>query len=342
MFVEPQSILDSGCYSFCHALQRAIAPLTPRAHVSIDWGRTNLCLKTIKAEGEAAPRHISKRRADRLISASKIDRLERVPAGEASWPVDDQTGDIAAFRIIFEDGSIDLVTLCLQGGAHDETCAGILAAMWPIIREDCLTEASEAGSEAVQSALLWTISKKSDAAVLVLDASGHVLHANEAGSELLEQEVVLREAGGVLRCVNDAETKALLHTLKECSDDKAEHREYIIFLEGRDYQGRLPLSLTRFNCAAHGEPLVVAMLPTAPDPKRVEMLVMKMGLTPAEARVAVLMQLGLTNRQAAVVAGLKDQTFNTYAKRVLSKLNVGCRAEMVNMLTWQSSLGRAS
>jgi DNA-binding CsgD family transcriptional regulator len=79
------------------------------------------------------------------------------------------------------------------------------------------------------------------------------------------------------------------------------------------------------------------MLPMPPNPERVELLGRKLGLTPAEARVAVLMQSGLTNREAAYRAGLKEQTFNTYAKRVLCKLNVTGRTEMAQLLTWQAA-----
>lgn len=87
-----------------------------------------------------------------------------------------------------------------------------------------------------------------------------------------------------------------------------------------------------------GQPtdLIVAMLPMPPNPERIELLGIKLGLTPAEARVAVLMQSGLTNREAAFRAGLKEQTFNTYAKRVLSKLHVTGRTQMAQLLTWQS------
>ena len=66
-----------------------------------------------------------------------------------------------------------------------------------------------------------------------------------------------------------------------------------------------------------------------------------MGLTPAEARVAALIREGHSNKQAAEIAGLTVETFNTYAKRVLSKMNVTCRSEMAQMLTWQATMERS-
>ena len=64
------------------------------------------------------------------------------------------------------------------------------------------------------------------------------------------------------------------------------------------------------------------------------------GLTHAEARVAALLQMGLSNKDAAKAAGLKEQSVSTYAKRALSKLNVTSRAEMAQMLTWQAAGGK--
>ncbi|MGR3762481.1 helix-turn-helix transcriptional regulator (plasmid) [Roseobacteraceae bacterium NS-SX3] len=258
-------------------------------------------------------------------------------------------GEWAQFSCRFEDGSRDRIALHLQGGCHDAHCAEILAALWPVAREDALRELAGAANEAVTQALLWTLAKKTDAAVLVLDAGGHLLQCNESGRECLAGGSLLQESGGQLRCANAEETKAFYAALRQCArepDRPAARRggktggarELILFLEDRAHGMRLPVSLTRCPGAA----LVVAILPRQPDRRRIEMLARKMGLSPAEARVAALIQLGLSNREAAHIAGLKEQTFNTYAKRVLSKLDAAGRAEMAQRLTWQASLGRGS
>ena len=87
---------------------------------------------------------------------------------------------------------------------------------------------------------------------------------------------------------------------------------------------------------------VVVTVPQPPDPARIEALARQLGLTRAEARVAQLMQLGLSNRNAAKIAGVSEATFATYAKRALSKLDVQGRAEMAQLLTWQATVGRLS
>lgn len=336
---------DSGpdCYYYSNTLKKKLSPFTDDAFAIIDNSNTNLCLRTTKSQAtNNASISLSKRHAQNLLKHNTVVNFSLadpsdLPAGFLAGPPYS-----LVFRSEFEDGSVDFVAINLKGGHHDKVCVDVLSAMWPVIREDCLQDALTVASDAVASALLWTISKKSDSAVLVLNASGRILHANESGAELLEQQTVLKEIGGTLSCKDGSESKALLNTLKECARDTAAGREYIIFLGILENAGRLPVSLTRFSCAMYNEPLIVAIMPKRPEPKRVEMLAREMGLTPAEARVAALMQLGLSNREAAPIAGLKEQTFSTYSKRVLSKLNAGCRAEVANMLTWQASLGRAS
>ena len=221
------------------------------------------------------------------------------------------------------------------------------------------TDSPETGSGSapdISEAMLWTISTKSDSAVLVLDEQGQLLESNAAGRDMLDAGTLLRCNGGTLRCADDSETRAFYAAVHSCVTDASPTsqgaqsggrqagggQELIVFLHDSASDMRLPLSLSCYRCADTRRALVVAILPRQPDRTRIEMLAQKMGLSPCEARVAALIQLGLSNREAAHIAGLKEQTFNTYAKRVLSKLDVTVRTEMAQRLTWQASLGRAS
>ena len=226
------------------------------------------------------------------------------------------------------------------------------------------TDSPETGSGPapdISEAMLWTISTKSDSAVLVLDEQGQLLESNAAGRDMLDAGTLLRCNGGTLRCADDSETRAFYAAVHSCVTDTSPTatsptsqsaqsggrqagggQELIVFLHDSASDMRLPLSLSCYRCADTRRALVVAILPRQPDRTRIEMLAQKMGLSPCEARVAALIQLGLSNREAAHIAGLKEQTFNTYAKRVLSKLDVTGRTEMAQRLTWQASLGRAS
>ncbi|WP_424979813.1 helix-turn-helix transcriptional regulator [Leisingera sp. S232] len=285
----------------------------------------------------------------------------RCPGGQAAQALasalpSEQAADLAAdlaagngwalFSCSFEDGSEDLIALRLEDGPHDNHCGDILQAIWPVLREDALRELAGETQAAVTSALLWTVSKKTDSAVLVLSPEGALLHCNESGRDMLDSGDLLSDSSGRLCCARPGETAGLYAAVAECARSRrggsGRPRELILFLEDRQSGMRLPVSLTRYRCGGADQPLVVAILPRQPDRRRIEMLAQKMGLSPAEARVAALIQLGLTNREAAHIAGLKEQTFNTYAKRVLAKLQSAGRAEMAQRLTWQASVGRAS
>ncbi|AUQ72909.1 helix-turn-helix transcriptional regulator [Phaeobacter inhibens] len=270
-----------------------------------------------------------------------------------------RSGRWVVFACRFADGSEDRIALHLEGSQHDAHCIEILPAIWPLAREDALREMLTSAPEPktardTSEAMLWTISTKSDSAVLVLDGSGRLLDCNEAGCDMLAAGNLLRNSDGVLRCANSSETRAFYAAVQDCAKTPVEasvgahtprgsaSQELILFLQDASTGMRLPVSLTCYLCADTHHPLVVAILPRQPDQQRIEMLAQKMGLSPCEARVAALIQLGLSNREAAHIAGIKEQTFNTYAKRVLSKLEVAGRTEMAQRLTWQASLGRAS
>ena len=216
-----------------------------------------------------------------------------------------------------------------------------MSTIWPVLREDCVKEVSNERDAAANDALLWMVSKRMKAAIMVRDTEGHVLQANNPGREMLESGSILREPADGLQCGTHKETRALKKAISLCIEEgNTKSTEYVFFLEGAEPGTRLPISLSFYQNATHPTPLVLAMVPIAPDSKRIEMLAGKMGLTPAEARVASLIQMGLSNREAAEISGLKEQTLNTYAKRALNKLNVSCRTEMARLLTWQAAGGR--
>ncbi|WP_157888358.1 helix-turn-helix domain-containing protein [Neptunicoccus sediminis] len=188
----------------------------------------------------------------------------------------------------------------------------------------------------VDDALLWIITDKIASAVLVLDQHCRLVRANTAGYELLKSQDILRSQGDGISCANSGETAQFRKTVRECADSSAPNGlEKILMLENKATQSLSLLSLRKFECGPAAT-MVIAMLPAPPDSKRIMMLAREMGLTKAEARIASLMQMGLSNREMAVKAKLTEQTCSTYSKRVLSKLNVNCRAEMAQRLTWQA------
>ncbi len=253
---------------------------------------------------------------------------------------DPPRADWQAFRCRYESGVEDLIAVTSTECA--EANAQFLTMMWPGLRRMCVRDISHSLSDLSDDAMLWAVSQKVNASILVLDQECKVIKANAAGRDLLSEGSLLRNTAQGVVCTRDKETRALRQAIAEFRQEDGQRRpEFVLLLRGRKKTGHVPLSLSLYSEPRGGAQLFLAMLPMPPEQKRIEDLAMRLGLTRSEARVAALMRDGYSNRQAAEIAGLKVETFNTYAKRVLSKMNVGCRAEMAQMLTWQSAAERS-
>lgn len=173
--------------------------------------------------------------------------------------------------------------------------------------------------------------------IVVLDGRCRILRMNSAGRALLERGDLLVTTGKGLGCRSRKSTLKLRQAVHEClADDGDASIERVVILEPRDGKGFVPIFLRRFEAVPEAR-MVIAMLPMPPKDERIEFLARKMGLTRSEARIAALMRRGLSNKEMASIARLTEQTCSTYSKRVLSKLNVGRRAEIAQLLTWQSA-----
>lgn len=252
-------------------------------------------------------------------------------AGDGAWRV---------FHCGFSCGTSDRVALL---SSEDEAViVDFLTKFWSGIRRMCVSKTQEAISHLSDDAMLWMISRKMNAAVLVLDHQCRVLKANAAGRETLAQNDLLRNTPRGLMLAQNRESRALRVAVDKLLQEQSPDRtEYVLFVRRPGQDERVPMTLSLYQPKDGGQPLIMVMLPRPPEQKRIEDLARQMGLTPSEARVAALIRSGLSNREAAERAGLKVETFNTYSKRVLSKMNVSCRAEMAQMLTWQASMERS-
>lgn len=262
--------------------------------------------------------------------------------------------DWRVFTCRTSDGTVDLIALLSR--ETDATIKNFLQKFWPGVRRMCTIEVQTSAAHVSDDAMLWMVSRKMNASILVMDSHGRVLKTNTAGREMLDRADLLRITPRGLLTANSQETRALRLAVAKliggasdqpdpqgdgAADDQPKRTEYVLFLSKPGRDERMPMTLSLYRPESGGEPLILAILPQPPDHKRIEELARQMGLTPSEARVAALVRSGLSNREAAERAGLKVETFNTYVKRVLSKMNVSCRAEMAQMLTWQASMERS-
>ena len=238
-------------------------------------------------------------------------------------------------------GQEDILFLRFDGLPPDAATLHRDLSVWPVLRRRCLESLPdqrphESGhGEGQDAALLWMVLSKIPAAVLVVNAAGLILRMNPQARRLIREGRVLARGRGGLTAASDQGTRLLRAAVKSCL--AAINTEHSLLLPTTD-GSRVPATLSRFPAGGPSEALVTLMIPVPPEPDQVERVARSLGLTATEARVAALLQRGMSNRVAALRMGVQEQSFATYSKRVLSKLNVTSRAEIAQMLTWQSSL----
>ena len=350
-------VMGAAEMSFSQSMRRTLSGLCDIGFARVSTGSGELVFGTLpdraEAQGKALPFPSCNDEPGRLIrfapidlSARELDTLKLFVAqrrtGSQQGPA--PTGRVwRGFCATFDTGRQDSLAILVPADGDSRETFGFLSTIWTVLREDCLLEAQAnadglSADQVGDDALMWMMSTRTGLALLVMNGKGQMLRANTAARTMLDQCHVLRKSPTGIQAISDQDTRAFRKAL---ADTVAEPpgSETVLFLETRAAGLRLPVTMTRF--VHHGRPtdLVTVVMPTPPDTRRVEMLAREMGLTQAEARVAALLQLGLSNRDAAQVAGLKEQSFSTYAKRVLGKLNVGSRAQMAQMLTWQAQGG---
>lgn len=274
-------------------------------------------------------------------SLDAVNHRTRAANDEETWRI---------FECSFGSGRRDLIAMKGAGGGDEAAdYQNVFGRMWPGLRRMCVLRINDAVAGISQDAMLWMVQKKMNASILILDSKCRVLSANAAARDLLESGEILYDTAHGVRCRSARGTAALQRAVAEIfADDAAVLEpegalEYVLLLRRRGEDGseaRVPMTLSPYHGGERGGRAVIVMLPMPPEQTRIEALARKMGLTPSEARVAALIRAGHSNREAARLAGLKEQTFNTYAKRALSKMNVTCRAEMAQMLTWQATMER--
>lgn len=247
-----------------------------------------------------------------------------------------------SFELKDDSAPSDQVILALKSDEDIAKSASYLERIWPILREDCLNEQTIEDPEPFEAqGGGWGLLDQVQVAVIVLDGAGLMYRLNMAARIILDEEKILKRGrGGVFTAV-ESDNQLFRATLaKQASDECDDENGTLVFVHDAKDRTLVPISISRFVHKGAKTQFVVATMPVPISAKRVETLGKRMGLTATEARVAAQIQKGLTNRDAALASGLKEQTFKTYSKRVLSKLNVSCRSEMAQLLTWQVSGGR--
>ena len=331
-------------------LERFLTDISTFATALFDCGGQHVSLTTIasanpgKDKIAAGPAQAPEAREivqrGRLIELSPQD-ADQLGLSTGNDPTS-RSSSVARWHLMsleLESGFCDRLALQLDQQEDTLLTENYLSRIWPILREDCLKEAyaSQTGTPPTAG---WSLLDKVHIAVFVLDEKGLMYRLNLAARTVLRDGNILRRGKGGIFARNTTSTNEFRSALKILgSEPSAETADKVVFLRDQSNDQRVPLTLERYYHEGKPTRFIVATLPISPSNDRVQTLAKSLGLTASEAKVAALIQRGLSNKDAAALAGLKEQTFNTYAKRVLGKLDVKCRSEMARLLTWQASGG---
>ena len=343
MNVIAQSAFYPETPIYSNILCRTLSGLTGTAIAVIDAEDSAISLSTMNhAPQRPSPpyRRDNTTGALATLGTKALDQAEMAHLDDLCPGRPPQSRHWHAFVANFENGEVDQIAIHLAADKDKQLSESLLSLIWPVLRESCLRETMVTQTAMGDEAMLWMIASRIDLGVVVVNANGLILRSNHAAKALLNQGGALCRGHGGLHGSDDHQTRILRAAIATCAVSAPGTPDMTVLLNTTDGGQRLPVTLIRYLHNGQPTNLVALLLPAPPDPRRVENLARNLGLTTAESRVAVQMQQGLSNRDAAQCMGLTEQSVSTYAKRVLSKLNVNSRAEVAQLLTWQAHGGR--
>ena len=220
----------------------------------------------------------------------------------------------------------------------------MIARMLPHIRQyvrvrSALAEARALGASAIE------LLDNARMGIIQLDQGGRIVEANDRARELLRQNDGLTDEGGELRAVQPEDNAALQEHLARA----------LPRLGGPGVSGSMAVRRKSWSpgLALHVKPatvrevgyhsLRVAALVLVVDPvsrARVEpaLVAAVLGLTPAEAAIAVLLAEGRTLRQIAADTGRGYSTIQTHLRHIFAKLGCARQLEVVQAVAALSNL----
>jgi len=173
--------------------------------------------------------------------------------------------------------------------------------------------------------------------VVLLDATLTVFFANAAAERALGECLGLAMRGGRLAAAATPEQQRLEEEVRRLSGSAMAAEANVAFTAADGRPG-LSLRLVRLVGAAHfdvrARASVVAFIanPHDPPPEPTVQGMRALGLTAAEARIAILAARALRPRDVANALGMSENTVKTHLKGVFFKLGVSSQAELVRWM----------
>ena len=179
------------------------------------------------------------------------------------------------------------------------------------------------------------------AAFFLVDAAGHLVHANASAQTMLDEGSLIRATGGKFTVV-DAQADRTLHEIFINADEgdlAVGTKGIAVSVAGRDGERYvvhvLPLTTgaRRKACTTYSAIAAVFVRKVVLDlPHPLEVIANSYDLTPAEMRVLMMIvQLGGVP-QVAPVLGISEPTVKTHLQRIFAKTDTNRQADLVKLV----------
>jgi DNA-binding CsgD family transcriptional regulator len=185
-----------------------------------------------------------------------------------------------------------------------------------------LGESGGGGGEADPVSLLSKVLDRAPRAILVANARGRIVHANQAGAALLKNGSPFRKVAGRLEVVGE-QAEPISAALAAAADPQA-RRTTCLLVRGGGRTRLLSVGAIEGDTPA---PHVLVFMHELPiqDESLGQRLQMLFGLTRAEQEVAIGIADGRTPREIAALRKVSEQTVRVQLKTLSRKL--GCRRQ---------------
>jgi DNA-binding CsgD family transcriptional regulator len=187
------------------------------------------------------------------------------------------------------------------------------------------------------------------AAMFLVDVGGRIVHANAAGSALLEKGSLIRNAGGKFATSDGNADRALydIFAIVENGDRALGSKGVAVPLSSRDDERYvahvLPLTsgARRKAGVAYSAVAAVFVRKAALDlPHPLEAIANAFKLTPAEMRVLMMIVQHGGVPEVASVLGISETTVKTHLQRIFAKTKTSRQADLVKLVAgYMSPLG---
>ena len=220
----------------------------------------------------------------------------------------------------------------------------MVARMLPHIRQyvrvrSALAEASALGASVIE------LLDNTRMGIIQLDGGGRIVEANDRAWELLRQNDGLTDEGGELRATRPEDNSRLQEHLARalpCLDGPGESSSMAVRRKSWSPGLALhvkPATVREVDYRSQSVAALVLVIDPV-SPARVEPALVQavLGLTPAEAVIAVLLAEGRTLRQIAVATGRKYSTIQTHLRHIFAKLGCSRQLDVVQAVSELSNL----